>query len=201
MDRRGWIPYEQEAFLKGHNTIAGIDEAGRGSLAGPVVAAAVILPMDIHIEGVKDSKLLGEKTREVLFHEIYSKAVTIGVGITDEKVIDKINIYNATLRAMKAAVADLSINPDCLLIDALFLPDISIPQKAIIKGDLYCFSIAAASIIAKVTRDRIMIEYHKKYPQYNFRFNKGYGTREHREKIEYFGPCEIHRRTFRGVLT
>lgn len=200
MDCRRWIPYEQEAFIEGYKTIAGIDEAGRGSLAGPVVAAAVILPIGTHIEGLKDSKLLTERKREAFFHRICSEASAIGIGIIDEKVIDEINIYKATIRAMVEATANLGVKPDCLLIDALSLPNISIPQKAIIKGDALCQSIAAASVIAKVTRDRIMIEYHGKYPQYNFIFHKGYGTKEHKGRIRDFGPCEIHRKTFRGVL-
>lgn len=192
--------FEMEAYKLGYNFIAGTDEAGRGPLAGPVVASAVILPKGICIPFIDDSKRLSEKKREQLYDVISKEAVGIGIGIVDEKTIDKINILQAAIMAMKIAVGKLSIMPDFILSDAVSLADLSIPQKAIIKGDSKSISIAAASIIAKVTRDRLMHEYHKKYPAYNFFSNKGYGTAEHLKMLRKHGPCEIHRRTFKGVI-
>lgn len=191
--------FETEAYNAGYNLIAGIDEAGRGPLAGPVVASAVILPKGICIPSIDDSKKLSSKKREQLYDAISKEAVGIGIGIVDEKTIDKINILQAAIMAMKIAVGKLSIMPDFILSDAVSLAGLSIPQKAIIKGDSKSISIAAASIIAKVTRDRLMHEYHKKYPVYNFFSNKGYGTAEHLKMLRKHGPCEIHRRTFKGV--
>lgn len=192
--------FEREAYNAGYNLIAGIDEAGRGPLAGPVVASAVILPKGICIPSIDDSKKLSEKKREQLFGVISKEAVGIGIGIVDEKTIDEINILQAAIKAMKIAIERLNVMPDFILSDAVSLPDLNIPQKAIIKGDSKSISIAAASIIAKVTRDRLMCEYHKKYPMYKFISNKGYGTAEHLAMLKKHGPCEIHRRTFRGVV-
>ncbi len=192
--------FEIEAYKHGYNLIAGIDEAGRGPLAGPVVASAVILPKGICIPSIDDSKKLSAKKREQLFGVILKEAVGIGIGIVDEKIIDEINILQAAIMAMKIAVEKLSIMPGFILSDAVSLADLNIPQKAIVKGDSKSISIAAASIIAKVTRDRLMHEYHKKYPNYNFHSNKGYGTAEHLEMLRKHGPCEIHRRTFKGVV-
>lgn len=191
--------FEIEAYKLGYNLIAGIDEAGRGPLAGPVVASAVILPKGISIPSIDDSKKLSAKKREQLYDVISKEAVGIGIGIVDEKKIDEINILQAAIMAMKIAVGQLNIKPDFILSDAVSLSDLNIPQKAIIKGDSKSISIAAASIIAKVTRDRLMHEYHKKYPAYNFISNKGYGTAEHLEMLRKHGPCEIHRRSFKGV--
>ncbi len=192
--------FEIEAYNNGYNLIAGIDEAGRGPLAGPVVAAAVILPKGACIPSIDDSKKLSEKKREQLYNVITKEAISIGTGIVDEKTIDEINILQASIRAMKIAIEKLSVMPDFILSDAVSLADLNIPQKAIIKGDSKSISIAAASIIAKVTRDRLMYEYHKKFPTYNFAFNKGYGTEEHLKMLKKYGPCEIHRRSFKGVV-
>ena len=192
--------FEREAYNAGYNLIAGVDEAGRGPLAGPVVASAVILPKGIYIPSIDDSKKLSEKKREQLYEVISKEAISIGIGIVDEKTIDEINILQASIRAMKIAIGGLSQKPDFILTDAVSLPGINIPHKPIIKGDSKSISIAAASIIAKVTRDRLMYEYHKKYPAYNFFSNKGYGTAKHLEMLRKHGPCEIHRRTFKGVI-
>lgn len=180
--------------------LAGIDEAGRGPLAGPVVCACVVFSDDVIIPYVNDSKKLSEKRREELFDEIKEKAISVGVGICDEKIIDEINILNATKRAMQEAVNSLSVTPDILFVDAVSLDEVMIPQKAIIKGDAKSFSIAAASIIAKVTRDRMMKEYDEIYPGYNFSSHKGYGTKAHYEALRELGPCEIHRKTFLKTL-
>jgi len=188
--------YESQCFKAGYKYVAGIDEAGRGPLAGPVVAAAVILDPNIIIPGINDSKKLSEKKRLYLYEEIHSKAISIGIGIADETTIDEINIKQATLLAMKNAVKGLKVKPDILLIDAEKLEDMDIPQISIVKGDALCLSIAAASIIAKVTRDNILIEYDKKYPQYGFGKHKGYGTRFHIECIRKFGLSPIHRKSF-----
>ena len=190
--------YENIFRSKGYRYIAGVDEAGRGPLAGPVIAAAVILPEKEKemIEGIKDSKKLTEKRREILYEELTKKALCWSVGIVDEKTIDRINILNATLLAMRIAISKLSIKPEVLLIDALRIPEVDIPQESIIKGDNLSVSIAAASIIAKVTRDRIMYKYHEKFPIYNFNSNKGYGTAQHIEAIRKYGLSPIHRLTF-----
>lgn len=180
--------------------LAGIDEAGRGPLAGPVVAAAVILRPGSMIEGLKDSKYVAENERLRLFWEIAGCAETIGIGIMDAGTIDEINILQATRRAMKAAVRDLRRTPDILLIDAVSLPDTGIVQESIIRGESFSASIAAASIIAKTVRDDIMLSYHQEYPHYNFKGHKGYSTREHMELIRQHGPCPIHRKTFRKVI-
>ena len=189
--------FEKEEYEKGYTCIAGIDEAGRGPLAGPVVAAAVILPKDALIDGVNDSKKLSEKKREKLYDDIVENAVAWGVGIVEHTVIDEINILNATRRAMKLAIENLSAKPDFILIDAEKKVDTNgIPYLPIIKGDALSISIGAASIIAKVARDRIMREYDKIFPMYGFEKHKGYGTKAHVEALKEFGPCMIHRKSF-----
>lgn len=191
--------FECLARKQGFRAIAGIDEAGRGPLAGPVVAAAVILPEGHLIAGVNDSKKLTESRREKLFDVIMDEAVSVGVGISDPATIDCINILQATLRAMESAVADLSIKPDCLLIDGISKTALHLHQKTIKKGDSLSISIAAASIIAKVTRDRLMVGYDRDFPGYGFAGHKGYGSAEHLAAIASMGPTPIHRLTFRGV--
>ena len=193
------IPPEREIQIRGFQSIAGIDEAGRGPLAGSVVAAAVVLPKKHTIFGIADSKKLSAKKREALFNAIYEQALAVGVGIVNQKEIDKINILQASLKAMRLAVLDLRCDADYLLVDGIHTISTTIPQSAIVKGDSKSPSIAAASIIAKVTRDRMMVEYHNLFPEYNFAKNKGYGTKEHKLAIQRFGCCEIHRKTFRGV--
>ncbi len=180
--------------------LAGIDEAGRGPLAGPVTAAAVMFKPYVHIAGVRDSKKLSAAQREALFDEIIAQAVCYGIGIVDSREIDRINIRQATFKAMRMAIGSLKRKPEYLLIDGEELPDRMYRQEAIIKGDDHCFTIAAASILAKVTRDRLMIEYHQQYPQYGFEQHKGYGTARHREMIKKYGPCPIHRRSFLGKI-
>lgn len=176
--------------------ICGIDEAGRGPLAGPVVAAAVILPKDCDLLYINDSKQLSAKKREELYKEIYKTAISIGVGIVGADKIDEINILQATYEAMRIAVSKLSIAPDLLLNDAVTIPNLKIRQIPIIKGDAKSISIAAASIIAKVTRDHIMEEYDQLFPNYEFASNKGYGSSFHIQQLKQYGPCPIHRRTF-----
>ena len=179
---------------------AGVDEAGRGPLAGPVVAAAVILPKECEINGLNDSKKLSHQKREILYHQIKAVAVSIGVGIIEPDEIDRINILRAALLAMENAVMKLNPKPDFLLIDGNIETSLLIPQETVIGGDSTCNSIAAASIIAKVTRDLIMYDYHNIHPEYNFKKHKGYPTKEHFEALKKFGPCPIHRRTFKGVI-
>lgn len=191
--------FETEARRCGYRLVAGLDEAGRGPLAGPVVAAAVILPRRCQLAGLNDSKQLTEKERERLYDEIRRRAVGIGVGQASEREIDAMNILESTRLAMGRAIQALPLLPDCLLLDALELPAVHLPQRAIVKGDALSVSIAAASIVAKVTRDRLMDEYHLRYPQYNFRAHKGYGTAEHLRMLAAHGPCAIHRRSFRPV--
>lgn len=176
--------------------VCGIDEVGRGPLAGPVVACAVIFPKDVDILYVNDSKKLSEKKREALYDEIMEKAVAVGIGIEDHNVIDEINILQATYSAMRKAIDNLKVKPDVLLNDAVTIPEVEIMQVPIVKGDAKSISIAAASIIAKVTRDRMMVELDKEYPGYDFAGNKGYGTAAHIEGIKKQGLCEIHRRSF-----
>ena len=188
---------ENDLYLKGATKICGIDEAGRGPLAGPVVVAAVILPKDSMIEGVNDSKKVSEKKREKLYDEITSSAITWGVGIIDQKEIDDLNILNATKKGLTAAVAGLTERPDIILVDALTgIDTLGIPYQSIIKGDAKSYSIAAASIIAKVTRDRIMRQWDEIYPEYGFEKHKGYGTKAHIEVIKNNGICPIHRKSF-----
>lgn len=186
--------YEKEYAAWG--AICGIDEAGRGPLAGPVVAGAVILPKDEKILYVNDSKKLSEKKREMLYDEIMDRALAVGVGIVGPERIDEINILQATYEAMRMAVAQLKVQPDILLNDAVTIPDLKVHQVPIVKGDAKSVSIAAASIIAKVTRDRLMREYGQVFPEYEFASNKGYGTKSHIEALKTYGPTPIHRRTF-----
>ena len=178
--------------------VAGIDEAGRGPLAGPVVAAAVILPKYIFLPFLNDSKKVTEKRRDVLFDEIKQNAIAYGIGIASNTLIDEINILQATYEAMREAVNALEKTPDILLVDAVHIPDINIKQVGIVKGDAKSVNIAAASILAKVTRDRIMVEYDKIYPEYGFASNKGYGTATHIAALKEVGPCAIHRKSFIG---
>jgi ribonuclease HII len=191
--------FEKMYYRRGYNRIAGVDEVGRGTLAGPVVAAAVILPKDGIGERLFDSKKISSKKREHLYQTILSKAQGVGIGIIGQEEIDRINILQATLKAMALAIQTLPILPDFILIDGSQGITLPVPQKTIRKGDQLCDSIAAASIVAKVTRDRMMLECHQQYPQYNFARHKGYGTEEHRKAIEKFGICELHRKSFRGV--
>ena len=190
----GLKKYEREYASYAH--ICGIDEVGRGPLAGPVVACAVILPKDCDILYLNDSKQLTPKKREALYDEIMAKAVAVGVGMANEKVIDEINVLNADYEAMKQAISKLQVKPQLLLNDAVNIPGVDIEQVGIIKGDTLSASIAAASIIAKVTRDRLMVEYDSLYPGYGFAKNMGYGTAEHIDALKKIGPCAIHRRTF-----
>jgi len=191
--------FEKMYYRRGYRRIAGVDEVGRGPLAGPVVAAAVILPRDGIGERLFDSKKISSKKREHLYKTIFAEAQGVGIGIIGQEEIDRINILQATLKAMALAIENLSTPPDFILIDGSQGLRLPISQKPIRKGDQLCNSISAASIIAKVTRDRMMLECHQKYPQYNFAKHKGYGTKEHRKAIEKFGICELHRKTFRGV--
>jgi ribonuclease HII len=191
--------FEKEATRRGCQDIAGIDEAGRGPLAGPVVSAAVILPITFHDAEVTDSKKLAPGKREQLYDRIYAQAVTVGIGIVDPIEIDRINILQASLLAMAMAVKNLDPHPDFLLIDGTFSITSDLPQKPIPKGDSLSISIAAASIVAKVTRDRLMLKYHHYYPQFDFPRHKGYPTKAHKEAIRQFGYSPIHRRSFRGV--
>ena len=188
---------ETEFFDKGIKYIAGIDEAGRGPLAGPVVVASVIMPEDSMIEGVNDSKKISENKREKLYEIIIKEAISYSVGIVYQEEIDDINILQATKKALTMAVERLEVKPNIILVDALTgIDTLGIPFKSIIKGDAKCYSIAAASIIAKVTRDRIMREWDKVYPEYGFASHKGYGTAKHIAAIKEYGPCPLHRRTF-----
>jgi ribonuclease HII len=191
--------FEKRLWIKG-KLLAGVDEAGRGPLAGPVVAAAVIFPQGCRLDGIKDSKKLSSKRREELFYEIKKSALATAIAIIKPEIIDQINILRASLFAMEQAVKKLDTQPDYILIDGNYPIRIQIRQETIIKGDAKCCSIAAASILAKVTRDAIMGEYHFLYPQYNFKQHKGYPTKEHLEAIRKFGPSPIHRRTFKGVV-
>lgn len=188
---------ENEIYKTGVQTICGIDEAGRGPLAGPVVVAAVIMPKDSFIEGVNDSKKVSEKKREALYEKITNEAIAWGVGIIDQKEIDEINILNATKKGLTTAIKELKVKPDRIIVDALDKIDtLGIPYTPIIKGDAKCYSIAAASIIAKVTRDRIMRHWDEIYPMYGFEKHKGYGTAMHMQAIREYGLCPIHRRSF-----
>jgi len=190
----GLFAYERE--YEAYPYICGIDEVGRGPLAGPVVAAAVILPKDCDILYINDSKKLTEKKREMLYDEIMEKAVAVGIGMASPARIDEINILQATYEAMREAIGNLKIQPDILLNDAVKIPGVDIRQVPIIKGDAKSISIGAASIIAKVTRDRLMEEYDHMFPQYGFASNKGYGSAEHIAAIKEYGPTPIHRRSF-----
>jgi ribonuclease HII len=191
--------FEVEARRCGYRRIAGLDEAGRGPLAGPVVAAAVVLPRRCRLLGLNDSKQVGEPERARLFDDIVHRATAVGIGAATEGEIDCLNILHATQLAMRRALQALSLPPDFLLLDAVTLPGLSVPQRSIIKGDGLSCSIAAASIVAKVVRDRLMVEYHRWYPQYNFSEHKGYGTPDHLHLLREHGPCAIHRRSFAPV--
>ncbi len=191
-----WLLYENEALASGYDIVCGVDEAGRGPLAGPVYAAAVVLKKGQTIEGVNDSKKLSEKKREELFDKIVSECSALSVGTASEREIDEINILQATFLAMKRAVDGLSIKPDIALVDGNQTPPLDCAVKTVIKGDAKSESIAAASIIAKVSRDRYMKEMAAKYPEYQFEKHKGYGTKLHYEMIEKYGICEIHRKSF-----
>lgn len=192
------LEYENSLYEKGITLIAGVDEVGRGPLIGPVVTAAVILPKGYFHKDIKDSKKLTEKKRKEMYEIITRDALAIGIGISSEKVIDEINILEATKKAMKEAIKNLEVTPEHVLIDAVKL-DIDVPTTSIIKGDALSESIAAASIIAKVTRDRMMDEMDKEYPMYDLKNNKGYGTKKHLEALEEYGPCKYHRFTFAPV--
>lgn len=191
-----WNLYESELKQKGYRCVCGVDEAGRGPLAGNVYAAAVILPENCDIEGINDSKKLSEKKREQLFDIICEKALSYSIGTASVQEIDSINILQATLLAMKRAVDGLKITPDYVLVDGNTMPHIDIQGETIIKGDAKCISIAAASILAKVSRDRYMKDIDKLYPEYQFAKHKGYGTALHIQLIKEYGPCEIHRKSF-----
>lgn len=193
--------FENEYYAKGYKFVCGIDEAGRGPLSGPVVAAACILPRDISIPELNDSKKLTEKKRERLFDIITERAIGYGIGMASPQEIDEINILNATMLAMRRALESLNPKADFALIDGNIARDFSIPTRTVIKGDSLSASIAAASILAKVTRDRLCLEDAKKYPQYNFAKHKGYSTREHMDAIRQYGPCEIHRKSFLKFLS
>jgi ribonuclease HII len=188
--------YEQKYWQRGIRYIAGVDEAGRGPLAGPVVAAAVIFEPEIFIDGVNDSKKLTERKREEMFHRIYEQACAVGIGIVSHEVIDRINILQASFLAMNKALQGLKITPQQLLVDGKFFRHELYPVENIIKGDALSHSIAAASIVAKVTRDSLMKELHEQYPHYGFAKHKGYGTKAHLEAIRTFGYSPVHRRSF-----
>ena len=192
--------YESKLYDQGIKLIAGVDEVGRGPLVGSVVTAAVILPIDFYDERINDSKKLTEKKREELYDVIMDNAISVGIGMSSNEIIDEINILNATKRAMIEAINNLNVKPEHLLIDAVKL-DIDIPSTSIIKGDAKSQSIAAASIIAKVTRDRMMIELDKEHPEYDFKHNKGYGTKKHIEALYKYGPLKEHRRSFEPVTS
>ncbi|MCH9632539.1 MAG: Ribonuclease HII [Chlamydiae bacterium] len=194
-----WLKHETELLGKGFKCLAGIDEAGRGPLAGPVVAGCVHIPPHIFIDGVNDSKKLTEKKRERLFDTLTTHPdIVYGIGIVHADVIDQINILQAAIKAMELAYKDMSVKIDYLLVDGVQL-HVDIPSRKIIKGDTISHLIASASILAKVTRDRMMKEYHQRWPEYNLISHKGYGTKEHREALAEHGPCEIHRKTFEPI--
>lgn len=191
-----WLKYENEALEKGYTNICGVDEAGRGPLAGPVCAAAVILPKGHIIDGVNDSKKLTEKKREKLFDVIIDECVSYSIAFATVEEIEELNILNATMLAMQRAVEGLDVKADYAMIDGNRLPPLNIPAECIVKGDANSMSIAAASILAKVARDRLCLKYDELYPKYGFAKHKGYGTKLHREMILKYGPCEIHRKSF-----
>jgi ribonuclease HII len=191
--------YEAQAWRAGLARVAGLDEAGRGPLAGPVVAAAVILTPDRRVKKLRDSKLLTPERREELFGQITLRAVAVGVGIVDHETIDRVNILEATRLAMAEALRGLGLEPDLVITDFVKLPGLICPQKNLVGGDRRCATVAAASIIAKVTRDRLMVEADKQFPEYGFARHKGYATADHLAALDRHGPCPLHRRTFAGV--
>jgi len=191
--------YEAQAWRTGVTLVAGVDEAGRGPLAGPVVAAAVIIAPDRRIKGLADSKVLTPEQREALFHAISERAVGVGVGMIDHETIDRVNILQATRLAMAKALAQLTVRPDLVITDFVALRDLACPQKNLVDGDARCATVAAASIVAKVTRDRLMVEADQRFPEYGFARHKGYATPEHLAALDRWGPCPLHRRTFAGV--
>ena len=191
--------FELEAWRAGVAHVAGLDEAGRGPLAGPVVAAAVIISPERRIRGLRDSKVLPPERREELFELIQRRALAVGVGIVDHETIDRVNILQATRLAMQHALAGLAVAPELVITDFVALPALACPQKNLVGGDARCATVAAASIVAKVTRDRIMLDLDKQFPEYGFAQHKGYGTPEHLAVLDRLGPCPIHRRTFSGV--
>jgi len=191
-----YFEIEEKLLNEGYRFICGVDEAGRGPLAGPVFAAAVVMDRKRIIEGVRDSKKLTPKKREKLFEEIIKESITYSVAMVDSKIIDEININNATFLVMKNAIENLKIEPDIVLVDGYEIPNLNFNQRAIIKGDRKSYSIACASILAKVSRDRYIVEISSKYPLYKFEKHKGYGTKEHIEILQKYGPCEIHRISF-----
>jgi ribonuclease HII len=191
--------FEIMARRQGYRVVAGIDEAGRGPLAGPVVAAAVILPEEFDLPGLTDSKLLSAKKRDQLYPLIYEQALAVGIGVSRAGEIDRINILQATLKGMSRAVTRLAVVPDFLLVDGITPIPTGIDQKTLIKGDSRSLSIAAASVVAKVVRDRIMVAYDRLFPEYGFAGHKGYGSQRHRDAVARYGPCVCHRRTFAGV--
>ena len=195
-----FLPIEHEAQEAGYHWIAGLDEAGRGPLAGPVVAAAVVLPAHSHIVGLRDSKCLTARQRDVVYERLQQQAVAYGIGIISHAQIDQRNILWATQAAMLCAVQQLYAVPDILLIDGITALPTDMAQRLIIRGDACCVSIAAASVLAKVTRDRLMLAYAREYPAYGFEKHKGYPTAEHYARLRTYGPCAIHRRSFRGVV-
>lgn len=194
------LKFEKEEELKGNFLIAGVDEVGRGPLAGPVCVAAVIMPLDDLIDGVDDSKKLSEKKRNLLFEQIKEKAICYHIEMVDEETIDKINILEATKLCMKKAIEGLSLRPDVVLIDAISKLDTDVNLRGIIKGDALSYSIGCASILAKVTRDNLMVELAKEYPEYGFEKHKGYGTKVHIEALKEHGPCVHHRLSFLKFL-
>ncbi|MCB1111811.1 MAG: ribonuclease HII [Chlamydiales bacterium] len=192
--------YEEQARRNGYTLIAGIDEAGRGPLAGPVVAAACVVPENYYLIGMNDSKQLTPAKRCALYEEIiHDKNIFYGIGIVSPEVIDQVNIYQATIQAMTLAVQNLPLKPDYLLVDGVALKDSTIPAEKIVKGDAKSHTIACASVVAKETRDRLMCEYDRQWPEYGFARHKGYGTEAHREAIAHLGPCPIHRKTFEPI--
>ncbi|MEE0856205.1 MAG: ribonuclease HII [Ruminococcus sp.] len=191
-----WLEFEQQAAAKGYSAICGVDEAGRGPLAGPVCAAAVILPENTVIDGVNDSKKLSEKKREALFDVICETARSYSIAYASVEEIEELNILNATMLAMKRAVEGLDVKADYAMIDGNRTPDLEIESEFIIKGDAKSMSVACASILAKVSRDRLLYEYAKEYPQYGFEKHKGYGTKAHTEALKEYGPCPYHRMSF-----
>ena len=194
------LKFEKEEQANGRFFIAGVDEVGRGPLAGPVCVAAVIMPLDDIIEGVDDSKKLSEKKRDLLFEQIKEKAICYSIQMIDEQTIDKINILEATKLAMKNAINEMSVKPDVVLVDAINKLDVDVDIRGIVKGDLLSYSIGCASILAKVTRDRLMCELSKEYPEYGFEKHKGYGTKQHINALKEYGPCVYHRLSFLKFL-